>query len=205
MLRVALALANLITYLGAGLGAGAILLALHGEPLLALALATLVGLADLADGAWARRFKRDQYGLAFGAALDSLADMIGFVALPVVITVAAGTPWWLALPVSLIYVWAGLTRLAAYDAADRTSVPTAAPVTHYRGLPVTFAGLVLPLVGLIGAVAPGPVWVWCCGALVALAAGFVAGFRLPKLAPKTYPLFGLLALALIAGLVIVRG
>jgi CDP-diacylglycerol--serine O-phosphatidyltransferase len=209
MLRAGLHPANLVTYLGAGLAVGAIALALRGETLLSLAVATLVGIADLVDGAWARRFTRLPYERRFGAALDSLADMIGFVALPIVVVGTAGVPWWLAVPSALIYAWAGLTRLAAYGAdvpaqTGADQVPSA-PLLHYRGVPVTFAALVLPLAGLVGALAPGPVGLWCCAALVILACGFVSNVAVRKPAPRAYPLFGLLALAVIAALLVVRG
>jgi phosphatidylserine synthase len=304
MLRAGAHPSNLVTYVGAALAVGAMVLALRGEVLLALALMTLVGLADLADGAWARRFTRDSYERRFGAALDSLADMVGFVALPIVLTMAAGIWWWLAVPVAVAYAWAGLTRLAAFDAdaqagqdgpgpgpADSQPADTApgsggrrigvpgdfgvgdggrgdggrgaddwgesgrgeggcgnpvreaddrralesadsrrgnraswssergavervpvesgsrpdAPIRRYRGLPVTFAGLILPLAGLVGALAPGSIGLWCCGALVMLAAGFVSELPVPKPTPRTYPWFGLLAVALIVALVMVRG
>jgi hypothetical protein len=40
--------------------------------------------------------------------------------------------------------------------------------------------------------------------MLALAIGFVVEAPVPKPSPRTYPLFGLLALALIAGLLVAR-
>lgn len=105
----------------------------------------LVGLIDLFDGVVARLVKRSDAEKAFGIQLDSLVDMINFVALPISIFLALdyGRSWW-GLAILIFYAWAAIQRLGYFNVNAET-----AGVSHYRGLPVTYAALILTLGWLI--------------------------------------------------------
>ncbi|MDR2373604.1 MAG: CDP-alcohol phosphatidyltransferase family protein [Bifidobacteriaceae bacterium] len=227
--------ANLVTYAGVAAGVAGLGWAGAGEVALALICLTAAGLADLFDGAFAGRFQRTALERRLGVALDSLADAVCFLALPAAVTLATGSQPW-AWAAATVYVIAGLTRLAWFDAdaheraagsepaaglADQSGGPSdpAAPspavnpeperpaprLTHYRGLPVTYAALVAPLAGLAGlAFAPAQLGWLMAGSLLVLAVLFV--WDVPVAKPRGFwnAVLILVAVGLTAGLAAVR-
>ena len=191
-----------LTYAGAVVSALGMTLAVSGNTRGALACLVLAGLADLFDGPVARSMRRDDTQRAFGVQLDSLVDVLSFVAFPVVLLHAlTGGPWW-GLPVLLGYAVAGLARLTFFTlgaAADDT------PLRHYRGLPVTYAALIFPLAALTrpwlgAAFAPALI------ALTALVAVlFVLDVPVPKPRGLAYAGFGVLAVGVLTALALVGG
>jgi CDP-diacylglycerol--serine O-phosphatidyltransferase len=203
-------LASAVTYLGVAAAVTGIGLAVHGRTHLALAMLVTAGIADLFDGPFARhlarRFGSTEQERAQGIAMDSLADTLSFLALPAAILASLDPPAW-AYAVVAGYVLAGLTRLAAFDVeayARLSTTDDAAPATHYRGLPTTYAALVLPVVGLGTAlVAPAAVvWALLVG-LGALGVAFVANVPVRKPRGAWYAAFAILAVAVFTGLVII--
>lgn len=159
----------------------------------------VAGLCDLADGPIARSTTRTPAQQAHGVQLDSLVDVVSFLALPTVIG-ATLLPGWAAALSGALLVVAGVTRLAHFTA---TISGAGAPVSHYRGLPVTYAALVLPvLTWPVARFAPSALgWVW--GALlVALALAFVVNLPIAKPRGAAYACFGLLAVAVIVAWVL---
>jgi CDP-diacylglycerol--serine O-phosphatidyltransferase len=157
----------------------------------------------LFDGVVARRFDRDLAERARGAALDSLADVVSFLALPVAVVAATGLPLW-TWAVLCLYLLAGLTRLAFFDAAAHAALRPGAqdrPVSHYRGLPTTYAALAVPLTALVAIVwAPNALGWALLGCLAVLAALFVADRPVPKPRGPWYGVFALVAMAVLIGL-----
>jgi CDP-diacylglycerol--serine O-phosphatidyltransferase len=154
----------------------------------------IAGLCDLFDGAFARRFQRDDQVRAYGIQLDSLADMVSFVALPLAVMMATQPPWWLALVVGVGYAWAAVTRLAFF------TITTDGSPADYRGVPVTYAALVLPLVWLgfeLFDAASGLAWII---AMAVLGLSFVIDRPVPKPRGVAYIGFGLLAIIVLVGL-----
>ena len=153
------------------LGMLAIFLSLHAES--RVAAACLVGCVsfDGLDGMLARRFR---VASAFGAQLDSLADMCSFgVAAPVVVFAAVrGTA-----PAPLV---AGACALLAMCAAIRLARFNVSPKDgrFFCGVPTTMAAAVLSLTVLLGLRLPGPVAV---AALAVLALAMVSSFPYAKL------------------------
>ncbi|MDR0366307.1 MAG: CDP-alcohol phosphatidyltransferase family protein, partial [Bifidobacteriaceae bacterium] len=143
-------LSNLVTYVGVAACVAGFGLAGAGEIALALVCLAAAAIADLFDGVFARRFKRTSRQRSLGAALDSLADVASFLALPVAIAFATGLGVW-AWVVGVPYVLAGLTRLAWFDVAAYARAAQSAdngreqPLSHFRGLPVAYTALALPL------------------------------------------------------------
>jgi CDP-diacylglycerol--serine O-phosphatidyltransferase len=205
-------LANVVTYLGVAAAVAGLAWAGAGEPALALACLAAAGIADLFDGAVARLFQRTARQRLLGVALDSLADAVCFLALPAAVALAAGPrPW--AWIVAALYVVAGLTRLAHFDvgAYGREAGGGASadggrrPSSRYRGLPVTYAALALPLAGLAALVlAPAALgWVLVAG-LAALAPAFLWDVPVPKPGGVWYVVFPLVAVAVAIGLWVAR-
>jgi CDP-diacylglycerol--serine O-phosphatidyltransferase len=187
---------NAVTYLG-------VVLAVIGiaNPGWAVLCLVAAGMCDLLDGWFARRFERSEATRAIGVQLDSLADMVLFVALPVSILLGLAPDPVFATVVAAVYALAAISRLAYFNVhADPDG-----PVAKYRGLPVTYAALLLPGVWLLFGLAglPGLAHAWG-GMMLVLALAFVTDFQVPKPAGKTLPLFGALAVALAAGIIWVQ-
>lgn len=109
-----------------------------------IALLCLFGCAiiDMLDGPFARRFTRTKEEKSFGIALDSLADVLAFVALPVALLLSLTHSSLIAIITATLYALSGITRLAVFTSEASPTKKT----RYYRGIPVTIAGLVLPAV-----------------------------------------------------------
>ena len=84
------------------------------------------GICDLFDGKIARMCKRDDIEKDFGVQIDSLVDVISFLALPA-------------------YVSSGIIRLAWFNINSNKEDA----IKYYIGLPVTYASLIIPLFYII--------------------------------------------------------
>lgn len=159
------------------------------------------GICDLFDGMVARRCKRTEEEKKFGIELDSLVDVISFIALPLAIALRAGlTCRWYLLLFSFFAV-SGIARLAYFNVIDADS---SGPVKYYTGLPVTYTALILPLVYLVHLFVQGIVF----DLVFAFAYLFIAVFGLLKvkvIKPRGvwYGIFGLLAIGLITLYIVV--
>ena len=132
---------SLITYLGIIVGVAGIYFAATNIYAAMICLFACA-ICDFFDGKFARKFKRDDREKRFGIAIDSLADTLAFVALPVAILFNVAIVPAVAITVAIVYVAAGITRLAAFTAAADPGKPT----KIYRGLPITCAGAIVPTV-----------------------------------------------------------
>lgn len=154
----ALTLGNLLA------GTLAIGLVIAGHPL--WHAAALVGLAlvcDLFDGRAARALGTDA---AFGAQLDSLADLVSFGVAPAlalhVWKLHALGPW--GTVAAGLMVAAAATRLAKFTAAAQAGAPKPAGPARFCGLAVTIpAGVALGAAAADVALAPGAVAVMAVG------------------------------------------
>jgi CDP-diacylglycerol--serine O-phosphatidyltransferase len=170
----------------------------------ALICLVISGLCDLFDGPVARRFARDAVARRFGQEIDSLADMVSFIALPVVVAFGLGVRsiWW--VPVLAGYALAGLIRLGYFSAvtlADATDAPDGARTLYYRGVPVTYAALVLPVAALATIAVPATAGPWLVGATLALL-GLLFVLDVPVRKPRgaSYAVFAAVAVALVTAL-----
>lgn len=192
----------ILTYVGVVLSVTAMGVAICGNIPAAMILFMLSGICDLFDGRFARLFKRDREALLFGVQIDSLADMINFIALPIVLLLTMGLnhPWHYAI--YGVYALCGITRLAFFNIRDDAAGETP---QYYSGLPVTYAALVIPAVHLITRYVPsavGPVALPGCMALLAIT--FVLNIRIRKPRGVAY-LFFLLLAALMITLTLMTG
>lgn len=188
--------AGAVTVLGLGFALAAAGLGVWGRLPEAFALLVAAGLADLFDGWVARR--TGVAGRPLGLQLDSLVDAASFGVVPVVLlfAVTAGPPAQVSLPgllVAWIYGSCAIFRLARFN----TEAPkTGMPVKSYRGLPVTYAALVFPVVFAVAeSIVPAGTGTLLCLAALAQAVLFVSPVPVPKPRGLAYPLFLVLALA----------
>jgi len=209
--------AAVLTLLGVASAVLGMWFALSGQVRGALVCLVAAGVCDLFDGPVARRFPRDDAAGRFGIALDSLADAVSFVALPIAVAHALGVRSALAVPFLLGYALAGVVRLAYFtmlataetttaDASGAAPVGTTGhgPEGHYRGLPVTYAALVFPVAALLSPVLPRGVFVAGYATLVGtVAVLFVLDVPVRKPRRAGYAVFAALAVAVTTALLIV--
>jgi CDP-diacylglycerol--serine O-phosphatidyltransferase len=193
----------LVTYLGVILALLGIVFASGGDVRLGMLFLMLAGICDLFDGSFARKFKRNSEELAFGVQIDSLADMVNFIALPIVILLHSGcsNPFYVILFAA--YALAGLIRLAYFNIT--TEERSKAKKPSYRGVPVTYAALVFPMVFIISRIVPTPFDnLLLPSAMGVLAFLFVLDIPVPKPRGLANIFFLLLAVALTVLLFMVR-
>lgn len=168
----------ILTYIGVLFGVTGVYFAVNGKLDQAMICLIVAGLCDLFDGTLAKRFKRDESELEFGKEIDSLADSVSFLALPLLIglSISGGS----ALPVIAyaVYVLAGIIRLAYFNL---TGVEETTTGKTYHGLPVTYAALIFPVLYLPLSFLPREfitiLWPFIC---LVVAGAFVIDFRIPK-------------------------
>ena len=106
----------------------------------------VAGICDMLDGFIARGIKKRSATVKqFGIELDSVADVIDFIALPVVIICAMGVNIYEIVPLAIFTIF-GLERLAHFNT---TAANANNPVKYYHGLPVTYTALIFPICFLI--------------------------------------------------------
>ena len=175
----------ILTYFGvasAVIGCG---LALNGRTSMAIVCLMISGFCDLFDGSIAKTRKRNDLEKKFGIQIDSLADLICFGMLPVVIGYSVGMKRWYEAVVLVAYALAALIRLAYYNVTeDVLQTEQKQPRTHYDGLPVTTAALLIPLVYTLRPVLKDDFHFLYMGWLLVLAAAFLTKFKVKKLGMK---------------------
>jgi len=186
----------ILTYIGMISAVLGIYLAFVCEDLkYAVCCLMISGVCDLFDGMVARRCKRTEEEKAFGIELDSLVDVISFIALPVVIGLKAGVTNWWYVPEYAVFAISGIARLAYFNAVDADST---GPVKYYTGLPVTYTALILPLAYLLRRFVDDGIFrpLFAC---VFLAIGVFGLLKIKVIKPKgiAYVFFGLLAIVLL--------
>ena len=104
----------------------------------------LAGICDMFDGKVARKCKRNIEEKEFGIQIDSLADTVNFVVLPVVLMLSLGMTSLIDICVYILFIICGISRLAVFNCNANLDEP----VKEYTGLPVTSTAIVYPLLGL---------------------------------------------------------
>ena len=133
-------LPNLMTLINMSLGLTATLILLQTEhPHKVIIVTTLVllgGIADFLDGYLARKLNAVTN---LGKQLDSFADLVTFGIAPVLLLnyLYSYDHYLIIIIASLIYIMAGAYRLARYNLNNFSS--------HFVGLPITAAGILLVL------------------------------------------------------------
>ncbi len=174
----------------------ALVFATRGDIEAALVGLMLAGLADLFDGVLARSLKRDEYEKTYGIQLDTVVDVVAFVATPAVIALHAISASWAALMGMAFFVVAGVVRLAHFNTLNAMGVDQS---THHRGLPVTYSALLFPVLFLARDSLPVQIFPQLlASAFPVIGLLFVADIPIRKPSGVFYVLLPLLAAALIA-------
>ena len=184
-----------LTYVGMSLAILGMLLAVNRQFNYSFICLVLCGICDLFDGAVARRFKRTDEEKAFGIELDSLVDVISFIALPVTIYMNIGYLSPVHLIIYIIYSIAGIARLGYFNVVTADSE---GPVKYYSGLPITYAALVFPVMYLTINVLPTYIFgIVYTVSMVIVTALEVIKVKIVKPRGLAYVFFALLAIAVI--------
>lgn len=184
----------IMTYVGMSFSILGIYFSFNKNILYALSCLIVAGLCDLVDGAIARKCKRDESEKQFGIELDSLVDVISFIAFPIVIYINMGLNNWYYIPLYMIYSISGICRLAYFNISleeDNKDIP----VKYYTGLPVTFAALLIPIFYLISYLIPSNIHnIYFTLVLLVISILFILNIKIKKPSLKIYPLFFILAI-----------
>ena len=92
-----------ISYVGVICSVLGMYYALIGYFKVSMILLILAGICDMLDGKFARMCKRDKDEEMFGIQLDSLADTVNFVVLPVILMLSLGMTSLIDICVYMIY------------------------------------------------------------------------------------------------------
>lgn len=134
----------ILTYIGIAFAiAGVYVAFVFQSARYALLCLVVAGICDLFDGVVARKIKRTEKEKEFGVQIDSLADMINFVFLPISICFALGMNSYYHLALYIFYALAALIRLAYFN------ITVESFTTHFIGLPTTYVALILPIVWIL--------------------------------------------------------
>lgn len=142
-----------------------------------LVLLILAGICDMFDGKVARMCKRTKEEKNFGIQIDSLADTVNFLVLPVVIMLSLGMTSVLDMCIYIVFILCGISRLALFNCnADLDK-----PVPYYNGLPVTSTSVIYPLIGLFhGRISDSAFHYVCIFATLIVGLLFITKIKVPK-------------------------
>ncbi len=180
-----------LTYLSVVTSFTGVTFALQGKPDAAVICLIVSGVCDMFDGTVARTAKRNDMQKAYGIQIDSLADVMSFGLLPAAIGYClfdlSGNTGIVATAVTLaicvLYVLCGLMRLAWFNVTEEEIQARGEKRTHYVGLPITMASLILSVTYFIIADLQNVSTIYT-GLLLVLAIAFVSKFHIPKVKLK---------------------
>ena len=134
-----------LTYLGVISATIGMFLAFNHKITYALICLVISGICDAFDGKVARKSKRSNEEKSFGIQIDSLADMVSFVFLPITIFYGLGYTSWYNVVIFAMFTLGGVIRLGYFNViADEKGKD--GPVKYYSGLPVTASAIIFPVV-----------------------------------------------------------
>jgi len=132
----------IVTYLGMLLAVAAIVLIISDKIFYAMMCFMAAGICDMFDGTIARMCKRTEEEKNFGIQLDSLADVIDFIAVPIVLVIKVCGIQWYSVAACALYSVFGVARLAYFNVCQEENEDKDSPIKYYTGLPVTYAALI---------------------------------------------------------------
>lgn len=134
-----------ITYLSVISATLGMFLAFNHKITYALICLMLSGIFDAFDGKVARKCKRSNNEKSFGIQIDSLADMVAFIFLPITIFYGLGYTNWYNIIIFAMFTLGGVIRLGYFNVVAEEKGKDG-PVKYYSGLPVTASAIIFPLV-----------------------------------------------------------
>ncbi len=160
----------------------------------------LAGICDMFDGKVASMCKRTKEEKEFGIQIDSLADTVNFVVLPVVIMLSLGMTSIIDVVIYALFIICGISRLGYFNVNAKLD----SPVKFYNGLPVTSTAIIYPVLGLLHGHIPEDVFslVYIIATLLT-AILFVTRIKIPKFKGIAYVIIPILAIVLAVLLILV--
>ena len=150
----------------------------------------LAGICDMFDGKVARMCKRSKEEKEFGIQIDSLADTVNFVVLPVVIMLSLGMTRIVDIVAYVLFVVCGISRLGYFN----VNASLDNPVKYYSGLPVTSTAIIYPILGLLhGQISENAFSIVYLVTTFIVALLFVLKIKVPKLKGIAYIIVPILA------------
>ena len=161
----------------------------------------LAGICDMFDGKVARMCKRTNEEKEFGIQLDSLADTVNFLCLPVIIMLSLGMNTVFDVIVYCLFILCGISRLGYFN----VNASLDNPVKFYSGLPVTSTAIIYPLVGLLHGQIPIHIFqTVLIIATIITAMLFVLKVKVPKFKGTAYIIIPILAILLSVILLVIK-
>ena len=186
----------ILTYIGLFAAVAGIYISVVGINLnFAVICLIIAGISDLFDGSVARKIKRTDEEKSFGVQIDSLVDVMSFIALPITLFSSAGMNKPFHALVFAVFALCGVSRLGYFNVV---TADTQKAVKYYAGLPVTYCALIFPLVFLTRFVLNDSVFVIVLTVSV-IAVSVLQILKVNVIKPKgaAYAVFGIIAIALI--------
>ena len=161
----------------------------------------LAGVCDMFDGKVARMCKRTEEEKEFGIQIDSLADTVNFVVLPVVIMLSLGMYSIIDIIIYTIFILCGISRLGFFN----INATSDTPVKYYSGLPVTTTAIIYPVLGMLRGIVPENIFETIyISATLLTAFLFVFKFKVPKFKGWFYIIIPVLAFIGIILLLVIK-
>lgn len=171
----------ILTYAGLASAIFGITQVLQGNFKIALVCLMLSGLCDMFDGKIARSMERTEDEKKFGIQIDSLCDLVCFGVFPAIIGYAVGMRSPVGVVILIVYILAALIRLAFFNVMEEKRQEETDEVRHYyRGMPVTMAALIFPLVFALKRVLGLPFLLLYEAVMLLTAFLFIFDFRVKK-------------------------
>jgi CDP-diacylglycerol--serine O-phosphatidyltransferase len=161
----------------------------------------LAGLCDMFDGKVARMCKRTEKEKQFGIQIDSLADTVNFLCLPVIIMLSLGMSSIIDVVVYSFFILCGLSRLGYFNVNAKLD----SPVKFYNGLPVTSTSIIYPVIGLLHGQVPDNIFqIILIVATLITSILFIFRITIPKFKGAAYIVIPILAVLLSILLLVIR-
>lgn len=186
----------ILTYVGMFVSILGIFLAFTADKLnYSLCCLIVAGVCDLFDGMIARRCKRTEEEKLFGIELDSLVDVVSFIALPICIFISMGLTHVWDIFIYMFFALAGVARLAYFNVVTADSQKA---IKYYIGLPVTYVAMIFPLLYLLKLVLEDVIFVPVFTAGIVIVS-VLEMLKINVIKPKGiwYGIFGVAAIALL--------
>lgn len=188
----------ILTYAGVSISVFGMFLALNKHVNYAMLCLIIAGICDLFDGKIARMCKRTQEEESFGIQIDSLADMIDFVAFPVIIFYGLGLNSWYHIAMYAVFTLCAIARLGFFNITV-AGLKKEEPLKYYNGLPVTYGALIFPLIWVLSfVVAPQVFKIIYTSAIALVGFLFILNIKIAKPKGIAYIFF----IALAAGMIV---
>jgi CDP-diacylglycerol--serine O-phosphatidyltransferase len=176
--------ADILTVLNIVFGFAAMILISHHQLNIAARLILVAIVADGFDGYLARKTMTES---DFGMNFDSLSDCISFGVAPALLMYSYISAWW-AIAVSLLYVGAGVMRLARYNVSCHDTEEGI-----FIGMPVPLGALLIVL-AIFGALPD----ILVVGVAFAVSYLMICSINFTKIRTSKFPVHNLAVLCLVA-------